>query len=222
MSHTCNIFISLLILLSGDIQSNPGPVSRVSSLNMCSLNIRSLTNPLHLTAIADLADTHNIDIFALSETWISPNTTSAQLCDAISRGITFINTPRPVPNSCTSSIVGGGAAFLLREPCKLLSTSTTTFKSFELSSVTIKLPHPYLALYNIYLALYNIYHPPQSNTKSRHSVSFSQFVEDFQTLISSVSTSPHNSLSLVTSTFMLMILLTLMPYSSYHFLIMQT
>jgi len=131
MSHTCNIFISLLILLSGDIQSNPGPVSRVSSLNKCTLSIRSFNNPLHYTAIADLADTHNIDVFALSETWISPNTASAHLFDGIPRGFTFINTPRPVLDSCTSSIVGGGAAFLLREPCKLLCTPTATFKSLN-------------------------------------------------------------------------------------------
>jgi len=68
VSYTCKIFTSLLILLSGDIQSNPGPVSRVTSLNMCTLNIRSFTNPLHFTAIADLADNHNTDVFALSET----------------------------------------------------------------------------------------------------------------------------------------------------------
>jgi len=97
------------------------------------------------------------------------------------------NTPRPVPNSCTSSIVGGGTAFLLREPSKLLSIPTATFKSYELSSVTIKLSHSNLALYNIY-------RPPQSNTKSRHSVSFSLFLEDFQTLISSVSTSHYEFL----------------------------
>jgi len=60
-------------------------------------------------------------------------------------------------------------------------------KSFELSSVTIKLSHSNLALYNIY-------RPPQSNTKSRHSVSFSQLLEVLQTLISSVSTSPHKFL----------------------------
>jgi len=154
---------------------------------MCTLNIRSFTNPLHYTAIADLADTHNIDIFALSETWISPNTTSAQLFNAIPCGFTIMNTPHPVPDSCTSSIVGGGTAFLLREPCTLLSTPTATFKSFELSSVTIKLPHSNLALHNIY-------HPPQFNTNSRHSMSFSQFLEDFQTLISFVSTSPHEFL----------------------------
>jgi len=89
------------------IQSNPGPVSRVSFLN----NIRSFTNSLHITAVADLADTLNIDVYALNDTWISPNTTSAQLIDAIPRGFTFINTPRPVPNSCTSLIVGGGTAW---------------------------------------------------------------------------------------------------------------
>jgi len=139
---------------------------------MCALNIRSFTYPLNYTAIADLADTHNIDVFALTETWISPNTTSAQLFDAIPRGCTFINTPRPVPDSCTSSIFGGGTAFLLHEPCNHLPTPTATFKSFELSSVTIKLPHSNLALYNIY-------RPPQSTTKSQHSVSVSLFLEDF-------------------------------------------
>ena len=77
--HTSNIFLSILILLSGDIQSNPGPISTHSSLNMCTLNIRSLTNPLHFTALADLAESNNIHIFALTETWINPNTTSAQL-----------------------------------------------------------------------------------------------------------------------------------------------
>jgi len=76
MSYPSNIFISLLILVSGDIQSNPGPVSR---FNMCTFNIRSFINPRQYTAIADLADTHKINVFALTETWISPNTTSAQL-----------------------------------------------------------------------------------------------------------------------------------------------
>jgi len=73
------MFISLLILLSRDVQSNPGPVFRASALNMCTLNIRSFTNPIHYTAIAILAVTHNIDVFVVTKTWISPCTTSAQL-----------------------------------------------------------------------------------------------------------------------------------------------
>jgi len=53
MYHTNNTFISRLILLSGNIQFNPGPVSRVGlySFNTWTLNIRSFNNPFHYTAI---------------------------------------------------------------------------------------------------------------------------------------------------------------------------
>jgi len=159
MSHTCNIFISFLILLLGDIQSNPVPVSRVFSLNLCTLNIRSIfTKPLHYTTIADLADTHNIDVFALTETLdLSEHYLCSTIWCYIPRVFTFINTPRlAVPDPCTYSIFGGGTEFLLREPCKLLSTLTATFKSFVLSSVTIKLPHSNVAVY------LHLYRPPQS------------------------------------------------------------
>jgi len=100
----------------------------------------------------------------------------------------FINTPRLVPNSSSSSIVGGDTAAFLpkRESCKLLSTPTT-FK-FLFYTVTIKLSHSNLALYNIY-------RPPQSTTKYRQSVAFSVSIGNFQTLISSVSTSPHEFLN---------------------------
>ena len=139
--HTSNIFLSILILLSGDIQSNPGPISTHSRLNMRTLNIRSLTNPLHFTALADLAESNNIHIFALTETWINPNTTSAQLFDSIPHGFTLFSNPRPVSSSCSSSVVGGGTAFLIRESITLISSADTTFESFEMSTVTLKLPH---------------------------------------------------------------------------------
>ena len=54
-----------LILLSGDIHINPGPSPL---LNICTLNIQSFLNPLHYTALHDLAQTHPINIFALTET----------------------------------------------------------------------------------------------------------------------------------------------------------
>ena len=56
-----------------------------------------------------------------------------------------------------------------------------------MSTVTLKLPHSKLSLFNIY-------RPPSSSAKSRDISSFSQFLEDFQTLISSISTSPHDFL----------------------------
>ena len=182
-----NSALCFLILLSGDIQSNPGPVKSTSALNMCTLNIRSLTHPLHYTALADLADTHHIHIFALTETWLNPNHTSSEIFDAIPHGFTLISNPRPVSPSSTSSVIGGGTAFLIRDPCTLLSSPTPIFKSFELSSVTLKLKHSKLTVYNIY-------RPPSSSAKSRAFATFSQFLEDFQTLVSSASTTPHEFL----------------------------
>jgi hypothetical protein len=56
-------FLFTLILLSGDVHMNPGPVS--AKFNLCALNIRSLINPVHYTALSDLADTYNIDLLPL-------------------------------------------------------------------------------------------------------------------------------------------------------------
>jgi exonuclease III len=173
-----------LILLSGDVESNPGPGPASSIFYVCTFNIRSLTNHFHYTALADLAQTHNVDIFALTETWISPNTTtSAELLDSIPHGFHLVSTPRPVTSSKTSN-VDGGTAFLVREPLSLLSSPTFTFKSFEVSTVTLKLPRSKLTICNIY-------HPPPTSAVSRNKSTFSQFLEDFQCLVSTVTTLPH-------------------------------
>jgi exonuclease III len=177
------MFLCVLILLSGDVHMNPGPAS--AKFNMCTLNIRSLTNPIHYTALSDLADTYNIDLFALTETWISPNTTSAELFDATPPGFSLISNPRPVSTSKISSIVGGSTAFLIRHPYSLLSSPSYSFSSFEISNVTLKLPEGKLSVFNIY-------RPPTSLSKSRNKSSFSHFLEDFQSFISNVATLPHD------------------------------
>ena len=64
-------FLLLFVLLSGDIELNPGP----SAFTLCTLNIRSILHPLHSTALSDLIDTHNPDLFCLTETWTKPTTT---------------------------------------------------------------------------------------------------------------------------------------------------
>jgi hypothetical protein len=119
-----------------------------------------------------LAEAHNIHVFALTETWPTPNSTSAEIFDAIPHGFTFLSTHRPVPDTCTSSVVGCGTAFLIREPCTLLSSPATTFESFEMSAVTLELPHSKLTLFNIY-------RPPSSPAKSRDAASFLSFLKTF-------------------------------------------
>ena len=65
----------LFVLLSGDIELNPGP----SPFTLCTLNIRPILHPLHSAALSDLIDTHNPDLFCLTEAWIKPTTTAAEL-----------------------------------------------------------------------------------------------------------------------------------------------
>jgi len=66
-----SFFLLLFVLLSGDIELNTGP----SAFTLCTLNIRSILHPLHSTALSDLIDTHNPDLFCLTETWTKPTTT---------------------------------------------------------------------------------------------------------------------------------------------------
>ena len=51
-----------------------------------------------------------------------------------------------------------------QHPCTLLSLPTTIFKSFEMSTITLKLAHSKLTVYNIY-------RPPSSSEKSRATAS---------------------------------------------------
>ena len=73
------IFI-LLLLLSGDIELNPGPTASgsTSQFSICSLNIRSLANQDHLIYLHDIAESHKFNCFCLTETWLSSNTTPSE------------------------------------------------------------------------------------------------------------------------------------------------
>ena len=179
-------YFLLLILLSGDIHLNPGPTPQ---FNICTLNIRSLTNQLHYTALSDLALTHNINLFALSETWVTPSTTFSELSEATPPEFSLISTPRPVSQTNQKKkIVGGGTAFLIHDSSTIVSTSSEIFKSFELSSITIKLLKSKLTVFNIYRNHY------QTNTSTHDPVPFSDFLIDFQTFISTAATTPHEFL----------------------------
>lgn len=174
-------FVLLLLILSGDIELNPGP------FNICTYNIRSLTNPLHYTSLSSLAIDFSIYLFCLTETWISPKTTSFEIKSCCPPNFSLYSYPRPAPSTSTS-IVGGGTAFLLHNSCTCLSTSSHVYKSFEMSSLTFKSSSSKLTVFNIYRP------PPSSTTKCRSYVPFSKFISDFNDFLSSASTTPHDFL----------------------------
>ena len=80
-----------LVLLSGDIELNPGPSA---PFMVCTLNIRSIPNNAHAIALSDIADSHHRVLFCLTETCIKPTATPAELVDCTMPGYTLISDPR--------------------------------------------------------------------------------------------------------------------------------
>jgi len=98
----CFLFVVLLvIMLSGDVHPNPGPV-KLKSLSMCHVNIRGLSNIKLSDIKTDLCDKY--DIITLSETFLGPLSTG----DLNLPGFhTILRRDRPT--------FGGGVAIYIRE-----------------------------------------------------------------------------------------------------------
>ena len=78
----------ILFLLSGDINPNPGPL-RCPKVTYS--NIRSIHNKY--AAIAKFISDKDTDLFAMSETWIRPDTTSANLSEITPPGYNLYQQP---------------------------------------------------------------------------------------------------------------------------------
>ena len=176
-----NTSLCCLILLSGDIETNPGPTP--TCFTICTLNIQSLTEAIHSTAVADLAQLLDLDIIALSETWIKPETTPYLLAEATPSGYTLLSKHRPLPaNYNPKHNLGGGLAFLLKENLTHISSTCPTYTSFESFSITVKLGHGNITIFNIY-------RPPSD---SKHANTFSVFLDEFQSFLEFAATTPHD------------------------------
>ena len=70
------IFVNLLLIISGDIETNPGPGSNDTyNLSLCHWNLNSIVahNYSKLIALAAYNAIHNFDIICLSETFLNSN-----------------------------------------------------------------------------------------------------------------------------------------------------
>ena len=153
------------------------PISLYQSV--CTLNIRSILTDTHSAALSGLTVSHHPDLVCLTETWIKPTTTNTELANYTPPNYTFCSIPRNSSNK-TRTDIGGGTGFFIPEPFKQVPTSLPKFTSFESSSVTLKLPHSVLSVFNIYC-------PPLS---SRFSKPFSVFFS----FLSTAATTPHEFL----------------------------
>ena len=173
-------FCLLLLILSGNIEFNPGPPR--DNLTLCTLNIRSMLHPLHTAAVFDLVTSHSVDVMALSETWIRTTTTHRELCEATPPDFDLISQPRLTlqPDS-----IGGGLAFLVKNSLHYTQPACPCYTSFECCSITLA------DTVSGKLSVFNVYRPPNS---SKYSSPFSTFIKKFESFLAYAATLPHRFL----------------------------
>ena len=149
----------ILLLLAGDINPNARPLS---GPNVTYANIRLIHNKY--PAIAKFISDNDTDLFAMTETWIRPDTTSANLSEITPPGYNLYQQPREVRRF-------GGYGFFVKDgldPSVVPTKTCTTFENFLLK----------ISLHKESIYFLNIYRPPSSSTTS--------FFEQFQSLLEDI------------------------------------
>lgn len=137
--------------------------TRELTANFCLLNSRSVRNKTLI--LKDYVVEHDIDVLALTETWLQPdNTDDLVIKELCPTGYSFLHAPR-------STGRGGGVGVLFKDSLKMKKIDKQKFHSFE----------------NIQLNLHSstsstvilvIYRPPSTNC-STFLEEFSNFLEQF-------------------------------------------
>ena len=137
-SYSCSLVIST------QIQDNPIVCMSLSA------NIRSMNNKY--PAIAKFIFDNDTDLFAMSETWIRPDITCANLSEITPPGYNLHQQPR---EGCR----GGGLGFFVKDGLDSSVVPTKTCTTFE--NFLIK-----ISLHKASFYFLNIYRPPSSSTST--------------------------------------------------------
>jgi len=142
------IFCSILLLTAGDVESNPGPQQRSTSIRFGYINICSAVKKAAL--IHDLIAGHSLDLLALSETRFNHTTPNAICNDIAPDGFCVTHTYR-LPTALHPA--GGGLAIIHRKELIIKQhplSGTISPTSFELQLVRITSTKPPITIVNAY------------------------------------------------------------------------
>jgi hypothetical protein len=171
LSRHAHFLFTLLLVLAGDINLNPGPAP-LPTLNFSHLNIRSaasVTADINKPAVLqDFVISHKIDVLALSETWLSPDSTQFILNSLTPPAYSLIHLPRPLGT-------GGGLAFIYKSVFDVSRVCLPMFPSFEALCIR-------LSFASTSFIILDIYRPPSSSKVN--------FISDFSTLLEDLISSP--------------------------------
>ena len=159
-----NVFLPLLLLLSGDVSLNLGPTIS-NRIRMATVNVRSIRQKS--ASFSDLVTTKSLDVVAITETWLKAKETSAALADITPQGYSLIHKPRRGKQ-------GGGVAIMTNNKFDVSSCKTLQYTSFE--SVGCKISAPLFSAHVV--CIYRLIKYPLF------------FFDQFQNLLENLSSSP--------------------------------
>lgn len=160
--------LAFVLLLSGDVELNPGP--GIGKLNFAQFNTQSVFGSADVDKpelLKEFVTDNNVDIFALSETWLRPDSLPATINSITPDGYTFMHVSR-------ESGRGGGVGFIYRASLEFRRLIFQPFTSFEIIGAK-------LSLQSVSCVFINIYRPPSS--------SLSTFLSEFASLLEDIGTS---------------------------------
>lgn len=118
---------------------------------------------------------HDVDIFALTETWLCDSDLDDFFCsDICPAGYNFFHDPRTTSH-------GGGVAVLTKKPFKVVKQQLANFKTFEAYEAVLK------SSGNYNLRLVNIYRPPPSTANG---LTVALFLEEFSSYLEHLNLAP--------------------------------
>ena len=144
-------------------------VPRKRKLKMCLLNSRSVKNKA--PQIMDYILENDLDIMALTETWLRPGTIDeAVIGEMVPPGYNFFHEPR-------STGRGGGVGIITRDTIKTttetLHSSYHTFECLQIKAISTSMTY----------RIFTIYRPPPSD---KNTLTTTDFLEDFGNFLSDV------------------------------------
>ena len=171
MCPSFNSLSLLLILLSGDVQLNPGP----PMLNFTHLNIHSLATksaPLHNYLIS-----HPTDILSLNETLLQPTDSDSSVASFIPPSYSILHSPRLTG-------LGSGVAVIFRQFLKLTRSKSPLPSPISFETMTTKLTSGNKE--TIFINIYRRPPSPLTSDKSNPNLDknkLSTFFSEFQALL---------------------------------------
>ena len=178
--RTSSLLTFCLLLLAGDVEINPGPVSAVlPTLKLATFNIRSASSITHLynkpEILKHLILDNKIDILCLTETWLHPDTLPATINSLLPPSFNISHCPRPQGG-------GGGIGFIFNDKISVQNVTLPKYSSFEIQCLSFSARPPTnirsASITTTPYTLLNIYRPP-SSSKATFISEFTSLLEDF-------------------------------------------